>query len=250
MVGAGTPPEANTSAVPIGASHGLSGADDIGDQLEYDGRRAVTAGAVQGGASNPAHSSRWGTAGQGLVSADQVPAIMRGGEGNGEEKMPTTRSAGSFQRDGVASGGGGGGGYDEQMKRPLTASAVGRSGLGGGGQGGQGGHEDDHVVAGARAMMQYRRNKESTPAGTGPAATAVLPSSTQGGQYQQQQTPTSSVGHRWANTGGGVGGAGGAGATNGVGVQGTNRNPPPRVNSAAAGSGVIRKVCRPIHQRL
>jgi hypothetical protein len=235
--GTGTPPEANTSAVPLGASHGLSGADDIGDQLEYDGRRAVTAGAVHGGGVNPALSSRWGTAGQGLVSADQVPGIMRG-EGTGEEKLPTTRSAGSLQRGdghtghggagggGVGVGGGaGGGGYDDQMKRPLTASAVGRSGPGGGA-----GQEDDHVVAGARAMMQYRRNKETNP-GVGVAGGGgVAPSSA---QYQQQQA---AGGGRWANTGSGAGAAG-------VGVQGAgNRNPPPRVNSAAAGTGVIRKV--------
>lgn len=115
MVGGGgggtPPPELNTSAAPIGASQGLSGADDIGDHLDYDGRRAVTAGAVQG---NPAVSSRWGTAGQGLVSADQVPGIM-----NGEEKMATTRSAGSIPREG---------GHDDHQKRPHTAGA-GRQGL-------------------------------------------------------------------------------------------------------------------------
>lgn len=124
MIGGGAndfPLEANTSAMPIGASQGLSGAEDIGDQLDYDGRRAVTAGAVQG---NPGMSSRWGTTGQGLVSPDQVPAIMRGGAGdNGEEKMPTTRSAGSLRdhNGNLMSGG-----HEDHMKRPLTASAVGR----------------------------------------------------------------------------------------------------------------------------
>lgn len=116
MVGGGgtPPPELNTTAGPnIGASQGLSGGDDIGDHLDYDGRRAVTAGAVQG---NPAVSSRWGTAGQGLVSADQVPGILRD---NGEEKMPTTRSAGSFPRDNA---------NEDQIKRPHTASGAGRQG--------------------------------------------------------------------------------------------------------------------------
>lgn len=123
MVGGGTPPpELNTSAAPINASQGLSGADDdIGDQLEFDGGdgRNMTkrSAGAPGQPTNPAISSRWGTAGQGLVSPDQVPAIMRG-ENGGEEKMPTTRSAGSLQRDGN--------GNDDQMKRPHTASAAGR----------------------------------------------------------------------------------------------------------------------------
>ena len=133
MVGGGTPPpELNTSAAPLNASQGLSGAgDDIGDDLEFDGpggdSRNMTkksTGTPAGQPSNPAISSRWGTAGQGLVSPDQVPGIMRGE--NGEEKMPTTRSAGSLQRDGNGNMVNSGNGNDDQMKRPHTASAVGR----------------------------------------------------------------------------------------------------------------------------
>lgn len=129
MVGGGSPPpELNTSAAPINASQGLSGAeDDIGDQLDYDGdgrNMAKKSAGAPGQPPNPAISSRWGTAGQGLVSPDQVPGIMRGE--NGEEKMPTTRSAGSLQRDGNGNLMNSGNGNDDHMKRPHTASAAGR----------------------------------------------------------------------------------------------------------------------------
>ncbi len=132
MVGGGTgspPPELNTSAAPLNTtSQGLQssglGMDDIGDDLDYDGDGRNPNSLKRSGASgppntssNPAISSRWGTAGQGLVSPDQVPAIMRNSEGADGEKMPTTRSAGSLQRDQM---------NDDQMKRPHTASAAGR----------------------------------------------------------------------------------------------------------------------------
>eukprot|EP00604_Paraphysomonas_vestita_P000714 CAMPEP_0174825202 /NCGR_PEP_ID=MMETSP1107-20130205/42518_1 /TAXON_ID=36770 /ORGANISM="Paraphysomonas vestita, Strain GFlagA" /LENGTH=361 /DNA_ID=CAMNT_0016056595 /DNA_START=950 /DNA_END=2035 /DNA_ORIENTATION=- len=224
MVGGGSPPpELNTSAAPINASQGLSGAvdDDIGDQLDYDGHgindgrnMSKRPGGTPGQSSNPAISSRWGTAGQGLVSPDQVPGIMRGENNMGEEKMPTTRSAGSLQRDGNGNLINNSNGNDDQMKRPHTASAAGR---------GVQTQEDDHVVAGARAMMQYRRTRESS----NPQPNAVAPSpQLQQQQYQNQNTNSS--GNRWANTGPQI-----AQANNVT----SARNPPPRVTSALAASG-------------
>lgn len=66
-----------------------------------------------------------------------------------DTKQPTTRSAGSLPKDQDQVVGG--------NRRPHTANG-----------GRDGGDDDGHVVAGARAMMQYRRTRDpSAPTGTG-----------------------------------------------------------------------------------
>lgn len=93
--------------------------------------------------------------------------------------------------------------------------------------------QDDHVVAGARAMMQYSRKRE-----TSNPQTAVAPApNASPSQYAQQ-----SAGTRWANTGS----APPISSNDRGNSAPSTRNPPPRIMSAAAAvpnaTTTIRKV--------
>jgi hypothetical protein len=136
MLTGGVAGDVNTSAAPLNASQGLSGSNDIGDNLPFDAgdprnpaKRPLTTGAPA--ASRPvataaptAAGTKWGVPGQGLVNPDEAAALMKEREkegGDGYDKPVTTRSAGSLQRDGPVAGGEG------EYRRPHTAHAGGRA---------------------------------------------------------------------------------------------------------------------------
>mmetsp|Transcript_24705 Transcript_24705/g.36415 ORF Transcript_24705/g.36415 Transcript_24705/m.36415 type:complete len:537 (+) Transcript_24705:96-1706(+) len=142
MVGGGGTGDINTSAALVAASQGLSGSNDIGKNLggfdAGDSRNAVPSGKAREAGED---SAKWVSPGQGPPAGD-VRRIMQRVDSapidRDYEKTPTTtRSAGNRPYGGD--------------KRPHTA------------HGGHGNEEDkEHVVAGARAVMQYRYTRGDT----------------------------------------------------------------------------------------
>ena len=143
---------------PVDADYMASGsgsaaaAPDGGGEGAGAGLRPTTAGAVASGRPQ----SGWGYGGR----------PQSGNAVKGAEAAARDVTMGDYSGQG---GGGGGGqiGFDTGMRatnRPHTAGYVGRSSGGAmrgqpSGQGQEG--EDAHVVAGARAMMKYRRTRTS-----------------------------------------------------------------------------------------
>lgn len=217
MIGGGPAGDINTSAAPIGASQGLSGSNDIGDNLggfdPGDSRNAKRTTTAARGAGTSA--GKWGTPGQGPPAGENVPHIMQRGDSapadQGYENKPaTTRSAGSLQRDG---------GEVDPHRRPHTA------------HGGRG-EEEGHVVAGARAMMKYRRTRADGASGQEQSSGTGTGGSTQrwaNSLFKSEQQTSGGTGDRTNNSGRNRGGA----PTNGVRKAADGTRP----KSAGMGSG-------------
>ena len=140
-----------------GSTAGVPAADTGGGAEGGAGLRPTTAGAV---ASNRPQSG-WGFNGGGRQQA---------GSGKGD-MMGTAQADYPNMASGSGNAGGGGGGYEGRSgapSRPHTAGAMGRSSGHGNTRtaanpGAEG--DDAHVVAGARAMMKYRRTRPSDGSG-------------------------------------------------------------------------------------
>jgi hypothetical protein len=147
------PPDMNTGG-PVGSS---GGPGDGGDMGGFDAKRVQTANT----GVRPA-------AAQGYASGRPDSAAAE----TYDTKPGTTRSAGSLHRDGEGDDG------EARHARPHTAHG-GRD------------EEDGHVVAGARAMMQYRHSREVAGSGNGRPQPSAVGSKTgsNGG----------SEGNRWAS---------------------------------------------------
>jgi hypothetical protein len=174
-----------------------SNVNDVGE-MGYDSKRINTAGAVGGS---------WGH------KEETTPHMQR--EQNNEK---TTRSSTALHRDEN------GDRQDNIMRRPHTAG------------GGRGTNEDEHVVASTRAMMQYRRTRDSRPqeqANSGSRWASSMFTANDKSQQQQQTRQSALNGTRAAKNNDAMGRPRSAGV-------GTTSNTNPRAsenNRPASGSG-------------